>query len=1032
MAHAIVSSLLDQLKSIAQDQVKEKWRLVTGVEHEVGKLTTNLQAIQAVLEDAEQRQMKQDKAVTFWLDQLRDASYDMEDVLEEWITETRKLQLDEGGDDDDDDNDGAFVTLLTKVCSFLPAASNCFGGFKQLSLRHDIAVKIREISEKLDDIARQKDRFNFVENVSNNVRNPERMRTISLIDKRKVFGRVEEKNELLSKLLGESSEQQEGLHIISLVGLGGIGKTTLAQLAYNTDEVKRNFEKVIWVCVSDTFEEIRVAKAIIEGLGVSASGLSEFESLMKQIQEYITGKKFFLVLDDVWDGDYKKWDPFFSCLKNGHHESKILITTRDRSVALQLGSIDIIPVKELGEGECWLLFKHIAFLHRSFEDCERLEPIGRKIARKCNGLPLAAKVIGDLLRSKITVNEWQRILESEMWKEEQIGQGLLAPLLLSYNDLPSNSMVKRCFSYCAVFPKDYSMNKEELINLWMAQGYLNAEEDEEMEMIGEEYFNILATRSFFQEFEKNDDDNIRSCKMHDIVHDFAQFVSRKECLWVEMYDNKESVIKSSGVKVRHLGLNFQRGASFPMSFFEFDRLRSLLIYDTSHYNPSLFQSIAISSAYIDSLVNAVLYLATTRSNPSLNSSILRELFSKLACLRALVISQPSPFFRPGLNLIREIPENVGKLIHLKYLNLCGLRIESLPETLCELYNLQKLDIRPCQDLRELPTGIGKLKNMRSLLNGDTSSLKYMPIGISRLTSLRTLEKFVVGGGVDGGSTCRLESLKNLQLLRECRVEGLSNVSHVDEAERLQLYNKKNLLRLHLQFGEEEDEDEGGEEEDEDGGYEEEEEEGEVVDGEGEEGSRKNEKDEQLLEALQPPLNVEELKIESYGGNIFPKWLTSLTNLRDLKLDSCFNCEHLPPLGKLPLEKLVIIHLKSVKRVGNEFLGIEESSEDGPSSSSSSLSVIAFPKLKSLKIVELDELEEWNYRITRKENISIMPRLSSLEIWVCRRLKVLPDYLLQSTTLQELTISECPLLENRYREGKHWYEISHIPRIKWSP
>ncbi|XP_024039272.1 disease resistance protein RGA2-like [Citrus clementina] len=997
MAHALVSSLLDQLKSIAQDQVKEKWRLVTDVEQEVGKLTTNLQAIQAVLEDAEQRQMKQDKAVTFWLDQLRDASYDMEDVLEEWITETRKLQLDEGGDDDDDDNDSAFVTFLTKVCSFFPAASNCFGCFKKLSLRHDIAVKIREISKRLDDIARQKDSFKFVENVSNNVKKPERVRTTSLIDERKVFGRDDEKNKLLSKLLCESSEQQEGLHVISLVGLGGIGKTTLAQLAYNNDEVKRNFEKVIWVCVSDTFEEIRVAKAIIEGLGVSASSLSEFQSLMKQIQEYITGKKFFLVLDDVWDGDYKKWDPFFSCLKNGHHESKILITTRDRSVALQLGSIDIIPVKELAEEECWSLLERLAFFRRSVDDHEKLEPIGRQIACKCKGLPLAAKVIGNLLRSKITVKESQRMLDSEMWKLEEIGQGLLAPLLLSYNDLPSNSMVKRCFSYCAVFPKDYNMNKRELINLWMAQGYLNADEDEEMEMIGEEYFNILATRSFFQEFEKDDDDeDIMSCKMHDIVHDFAQFVSSKECLWLEIDDNKESVINSFGGKVRHLGLNFQGGASFPTSFFEFDRLRTILINDESP------------------------------SNPSLNSSVLLELFSKLACLRALVISQSS-----YSNLIREIPENIGKLIHLKYVNLSELGIESLPETLCELYNLQKLDIRGCEYLRELPAGIGKLMNMRSLLNDRTYSLEYMPIGISRLTNLRTLEKFVVGGGVDGGSTCRLESLKNLQLLRECRVEGLSNVSHVDEAERPQLYNKKNLLRLHLefrlglQFGGEEDEDGGGE---------------------GEEGRRKNEKDEQLLEALQPP--------------------------------------HLPPLGKLPLEKLQLRYLKSVKRVGNEFLGIEESSEDEPSSSSASSSVTAFPKLKSLKIWDMEELEEWNYRITRKENISIMPRLSSLTIWSCPRLKVLPncllqttalqelsicycdlleelpiledrrrtdiprlssleieycpklkvlpDYLLQTTTLQELTIDRCPLLENRYREGKgeDWHKISHIPHIEW--
>ncbi|XP_024039265.1 disease resistance protein RGA2-like [Citrus clementina] len=800
MALAIVCALLDQLNSIAQ----EKWRLLTGVEQEVGKLTTNLQAIQAVLEDAEQRQMKQDRAVTLWLDQLRDASYDMEDVLDKWITETRKSQLDEGGDDEDDDNDNAFVTLLTKVCSFFPAASNCFGCFKQLSLRHHITVKIREISKRLDDIARQKDSFKFVENVSNNVKKPERVRTTSLIDKGEVFGRVDEKNELLSKLLCDSSEQHP--HIISLVGFGGIGKTTLAQLAYNDDEVKINFEKVIWACVSDTFEEIRVAKAIIEGLGESkkASGLSEFQSLMSHIHRSIGGKKFFLVLDDVWDGDSNKWDPFFFCLKNGLHGSKILVTTRNESIARMMGTTesDTISIEQLAEEECWLFSKQLAFFGRCFEDCERLEPIGRKIARKCKGLPLAAKVIGNLLRSKITVKEWQRMLDSEMWKLEEIGQGLLAPLLLSYNDLPSNSMVKRCFSYCVVFPNDYSMNKEELISLWMAQGYFNAEEDEEMEMIGEEYFNILAARSFFQEFKKD-------------------------------YFN--------------------------------DR-------------------------------------------------------------------------------IREIPENVGKLIHLKYLNLNGLCIKRLPETLCELYNLQKLDIRWCRNLRELPAGIGKLMNMRSLLNYDTRSLKYMPIGISRLTSLRTLEKFVVGGGVDGGSTCRLESLKNLQLLRECRVEGLSNVSHVDEAERLQLYNKKNLLRLNLKFGI-------------------------AVDGEGEEGRRKNEKDKQLLEALQPPLNVEELRILSYGGNMFPKWLTLLTNRRELRIDFCENLQELPIL------------------------------ED-----------------------------------CRTTDI---PHLSFLIIQNCPKLKVLPDYLLRTTTLQKLTIWRCPLLENRYREGKgvDWHKISHIPHIKlslWMP
>ena len=139
-------------------------------------------------------------------------------------------------------------------------------------------------------------------------------------------------------------------------------------------------------------------------------------------------------------------------------------------------------------------------------------------------------------------------------------------------------------------------------------------------------------------------------------------------------------------------------------------------------------------------------------------------------------------------------------------------------------------------------------------------------------------------------------------------------------------------------------------------------------------------------------------------------MNSLTNLRNLYLSSCFKCEHLPPLGKLPLEKLEIIHLKSVKRVGNEFLGIEESSEDEPSSSSASSSVTAFTKLKSLNIWDMEELEEWNYRITRKENISIMPRLSSLTVGSCNKLKALPDYLLQTTALQKLNINCCENLE----------------------
>ncbi|KAH9750761.1 hypothetical protein KPL71_014002 [Citrus sinensis] len=965
MADAIVSTILEQLISFAAEEIKQQVKLVFGVEKEVKSLTSHLQAIKVVLDDAEEKQVK-DKAVSLWLGRLKYASYDIEDVLDEWITARRKLQI-EGGVDE---NALVVPHKKKKVCLCFP--SSCFGfkqeefGFKQVFLRHDIADKIKEINEELHDIAAQKDMFDLVKSGNKSSERPRRVQSTSLIDEEEICGRVGERNELISKLLRESSEQQKGLHIISIVGMGGIGKTTLAQLACNHDEVKRKFDKILWVCVSETFEEFRVAKAIVEVLDGRESHLAEFHSLLQHIYESIAGKSFLLVLDDVWDGNYLKWEPFYCCLKNGLHGSKILVTTRKGSVASMMGSTDIISVKELAEEECWLLFKKIAFFDRSIEEREKLEQIGQRIAGKCKGLPLAAKTIGSLMRSKQTEEEWKRILNSDLWKVEEIEKDVLSSLLLSYNDLPSR--VKRCFSYCAVFPKDYDIKKDELITLWMAQGYLSAEQDEEMETIGEEYFGILASRSFFQEFKKSYDNRIIACKMHDMVHDFARFVSQNECFSMAINGSEEpNATNSLDEKVCHLMLIFSKGASLPVSTRRVKRMRTLLIS------------------------------ASGSDHSSLNAEIVEELFRESTSLRALDVSQVS--------LPTEILRNIKKLVHLRYLNLRFPKIVKLPETLCELYNLEKLDISYCFNLKELPEGIGKLINMKHLLNRGTNSLRYMPVGIGRLTGLRTLGEFRVsaGGDVDGRKACRLESLKNLEHLQVCGIRRLGDVSDVGEAKRLELDKKKYLSCLRLRFDKKK---EGGE-------------------------RRKNEDDQLLLEALRPPLDLKELEIQFNRGNtVFPSWMTSLTNLKSLGLSLCENCEQLPPLGKLPsLEQLFISYMSSVKRVGDEFLGVESDRHD---SSSSSLVIIAFPKLKSLRIEGLMELEEWDYGITRTGNtvINIMPHLSSLVIDSCYELKALPDHIHQTTTLKRLWILNCGPLGERYRtgEGEDWPNISHIPNI----
>lgn len=313
--------------------------------------------------------------------------------------------------------------------------------------------------------------------------------------------------------------------------------------------------------------------------------------------------------------------------------------------------------------------------------------------------------------------------------------------------------------------------------------------------------------------------------------------------------------------------------------------------------------------------------------------------------------------------------------------------------------MQTLDLTSCGKLKELPRGIGRLVNLRHLLNSGTPSLSYLPVGIQVLTCLRTLSEFVVSGDGHDGIACTLETLKNLNHLSgDFKIRGLGHVSNVNELKPLELHKKEKLCSLTLDF---------------------------TVDGEG---KSMNEEDEVfLLEYLQPPPDLDTLKMINYRGAIFtPSWIGSLTVLRKFILEGCTSCKHLSPLGKLPfLEILEIYTMNGEKRVGNEFWGIK--------GDDTSAQAVFFPNLKHLEMWWINEWEEWNYEITRNEEtkIIIMPRIVSLKIGRMDRLKALPEVLLQSTTLKKLDIFFCSNLANRYHKetGEDWSKISHIPNIK---
>jgi len=928
---------------------------VRDVKKQVDKLKSNLLAIQSVLEDADRQQVK-DKAVRDWLNKLKDVCYDLDDVLDEWSTAILRWKMEEA-----EENTRSRQKMR---CSFLKSPCFCLN---QVVPRRDIALKIKEVSEKVNDIAKERAMFGFELYRATDIRvtdELQRLTTTSFVDESSVIGRDGEKKNVVSKLLAESSQKARDVDVISLVGLGGIGKTTLAQLAFNDSEVTAHFEKKIWVCVSDPFDEVKIAKAILEQLEGSAPNLVELQSLLQRVSESIKGKRFLLVLDDVWTENHGQWEKLKPSLTGCARGSRILVTTRKDAVATMMGSTGHrINIKELSDEICRSIFNHVAFQERSKDERERLTDIGEKIASKCKGLPLAAKVLGGLMQFKRTREEWERVLSSELWELEHVERRLFPPLLLSYYDLPY--VERRCFLYCAMFPKDYDMCKDELVKMWMAQGYLKETSGRDMEVVGEEYFQVLVARSFFQDFKKYGLENIRF-KMHDIVHDFAQYMTKNECLTVDVNTLGGATVETSIERVRHLSMMLSEETSFPVSIHKAKGLRSLLI-DTR--------------------------------DPSLGAA-LPDLFKQLTCIRSLDLSKSS---------IKEIPNEVGKLIHLRHLNLalCG-ELESLPETMCDLCNLQSLDVILCRSLKELPNAIGKLIKLRHL-RIYRSGVDFIPKGIERLTCLRTLDRFTVcGGGENESKAANLRELKNLNhiggslTIRNLR-GGKEDASDAAEA---QLKNKKRLLCLILAFD------------------------GEKTELPEHEGS--------LIEALRPPPDLENLTIQGYGGLDLPNWMMTLTRLQELTLIDCTNVEVLPPLGRLPnLESLRLRSLK-VRRLDAGFLGIEKV-ENASINEGEIARVTAFPKLKELYIFELEEVEEWDgieRRSVGEEDanttsiISIMPQLRVLMIVKCPLLRALPDYVL-AAPLRGLDIDSCPNLRKRYGKeemGEDWQKISHIPNI----
>ncbi|PIA25307.1 hypothetical protein AQUCO_11800007v1 [Aquilegia coerulea] len=623
MAEIIVSPLVKRLTLIIQDE-----QHLLGVKDQIISLRNQLEFIRGFVRDAEKKS-RENEVVKIWVRQVRDLAYDAEDIIDDFNFNLGQQQKNQ--------------TIAHKIVGF----------WKRLKTTHRIGKLVEQFNRRSKEISTYRSRYNIdvavpakftgyqIESLAS------RRRTTHIVEETVIVGFHKEAAELAGWLVNETAEPRRS--IMSIVGMGGLGKTTLAKLIYGKREVEKHFKIRAWIYAS---QEYRVRDLLLSTLkqairNISNEELTRFEKmddgeLKIELLEVLQGKRYFVVIDDIWR--IEAWERIKGGFPENQNGSRLLFTTRNKDVAVGADQLcHHHDLRLLSTDESWELFCAKVF-SVSGKCPPQLIQVGKGIVEKCRGLPLAIVVLGGLLIGKDrTTSAWLRVHASANWQLDQ--DPCREILALSYNDL--SYPLKSCFIYLGIFPEDSEIKVRKLTMLWIAEGFVQMRGEKKVEDVADDYLDELVQRSLIQRGEhKYHGGPLKTCRVHDLLHDLA-ISEAKDARFFDILRN-----------------NNYFGSATP---------RRLAIHSSDTTGDTIHYSISYQKLHSLLFFDDRFLVDTWKSTFGERTRMLRVLDLD------------------GVNLYKGIPLEVYKLVFLQYLGLTNTSTVRLPPSIGELVNLQTLD-----------------------------------------------------------------------------------------------------------------------------------------------------------------------------------------------------------------------------------------------------------------------------------------------------------------------------------------------------